>query len=137
MNLTDLRTAIALLTQLAENDAEKVMDVTGQSFGENAGYEHIGFQKKRKTGDNATDEEIAVQLLDRMREALAQKITGKSATLWWNLKPELTIGADGSKIACRVKVTATLVAVKPPALVLDKPMGIVADVSALQKVRPH
>lgn len=108
MNLSEIRDALDLLTQLAEGSAEKVMDVTMGAKDSDANYEFIGFASRKNVlmKVQPDDNEEITKLLDSLHAALAQRInTGKPLTLWWRLKPEAIISSNGFRIGCRLKVT--------------------------------
>lgn len=111
MNLSEIRAALELLTSLAENSAEGVMDVTMQSKANEDEYEFIGFAARKNVmlKVQPSDEEEATKLLDYMHAALAQRInTGRPVTLWWRLKPEFILSTHGMRVGCRMKTTLTI-----------------------------
>lgn len=118
MNIGEIRSALQLLTELAEGAAEKVMDVTLSGKETEADYEFIGFAARRNVllKDQPDDSEEITKLLDSMHQALAARInTGRPVTLWWRLRPEVICSASGYRIGCRLKITP---AVAVPKLVV-------------------
>lgn len=109
MNLSELKSALRLLTELAEGAAEKVMDVSASTPVD--GFEFIGFQSRKNAvlKDQPTDEEEATKLLDSLHSALARRISDKNVTLWWATKPHVIVDANGLRVACRLKVTPAII----------------------------
>lgn len=110
MTIAEIRAALKLLTDLAENAAEKVLDVTMQSKTNDAEYEFIGFASRPRMGLAVapTDEEEVIKLLDSMHSALAKRIAGKPVMLAWKLRPEIIISTEGMRIGCRLKISPAI-----------------------------
>lgn len=112
MNLTETRGALVLMTEMVEQQAAKVMDVTHQAKVDDDGaYEFVGFAARRnliQNGKPVTDAEEITKLLDSLYSALVERVSKAPVTLWWRLKPELILSTNGFRIGARIKLTPAI-----------------------------